>query len=446
MGRRSAGCIEPTPLPLAVPTAVTAAGLLPAGTDPTTAFLVAIALIIVTAQLLGALMERWAQPRVIGEILGGIALGPSLLGVVAPQLEQRLFGPAVLTPLNLLGQLGLALYMLLLGLELNPGLLQGRLAVATRITLAGVGLPLLLGIGLAEWLETWQPGLLPGDHSLAGALFLGTAMAITAFPVLARVLEERQLSDGPLGTLTISVAAVDDLLSWMLLAAVVAFARSGSAWGALTPLLLTTAWAALLLLVVRPRLEGWLARQRGADGELGALAVMTLLAGGLLSGALTQAIGVHLIFGAFLWGVALPRDAALQRQLRQQLDVTVLQLLLPLFFAVSGLNTTLIDLHSPALWAVTALVLSVAVAGKFSGTWLTARLSGVPPRQARAIGWLMNTRGLTELVILNVGLNLGLISRTLFSIGVLMAIGTTVMTGPLLDQLGYRRQAPGDRL
>ncbi|NBW63723.1 MAG: hypothetical protein EBR33_11490 [Synechococcaceae bacterium WB4_1_0192] len=176
------------------------------------------------------------------------------------------------------------------------------------------------------------------------------------------------------------------------------------------------------------------------------MAVMTLLAGGLLSGALTQAIGVHLIFGAFLWGVAMPRDAALQRQLRQQLDVTVLQLLLPLFFAVSGLNTTLIDLHSPALWGVTALVLSVAVAGKFSGTWITARLSGVPPRQARAIGWLMNTRGLTELVILNVGLNLGLISRTLFSIGVLMAIGTTVMTGPLLDQLGYRRQAPGDRL
>ena len=426
---------------LAMPVAIATASA-----DPTPSFLAAVALIIAVAQLLGTLMERWGQPRVIGEILGGIALGPSLLGVVAPPLERTLFGPTVLAPLNLLGQLGLALYMLRLGLELDPTLLRGRLSVAGRITLMGVGLPLLLGIGLALGLQTWQPELLPGGNRLAGALFLGTAMAITAFPVLARVLEERGLSDGPLGTLAISVAAVDDLLSWLLLAVVVAFARSGSALGALTPLVLTAAWALVLLLGLRPLLQRWLSSRHLDQQEHGPLATMALLAGGLLSAALTQAIGVHLIFGAFLWGVAMPRDGALQRQWRQRLEAMVLQVLLPVFFAVSGLNTALTELRSPALWAVTALVLAVAVAGKFLGTWSTARLSGVPPRQAMALGWLLNTRGLTELVILNVGLNLGLISRTLFSIGVLMAIGTTLITGPVLDQLGYRRQAPGDRL
>ena len=405
-----------------------------------TTALVAVALIVLVAQLLGALLERWGQPRVIGEILGGIALGPSLLGAVAPALEQTLFGPALRPQLNLLGQLGLALFMFLIGLELNPALLQGRLPLASRITLVGIALPLALGVGLSELLERWLPDLLPGEHSLAGALFMGTAMAITAFPVLARILQERGLIGQPLGALTISVAAIDDLISWILLAAVVAFARSGSAWGALQPLLLTGAWALLLLVGLRPlrrRLERHL--QRG--GGLGPLLQVGLMAGALLSGAVTEAIGVHLIFGAFLWGLAMPRQAALQQLLELRLQSVVLQLLLPLFFAISGLNTQLTALNSPELWAAAAVVLAVAVAGKFAGTWATARLSGVPPREAQALGWLVNTRGLTELVILNVGLSLGVISTTLFSIGVLMAIATTLMTGSLLERLGYRRSS-----
>ena len=405
-----------------------------------TTALVAVAVIVLVAQLLGALLERWGQPRVIGEILGGIALGPSLLGAVAPALEQTLFGPALRPQLNLLGQLGLALFMFLIGLELNPALLQGRLPLASRITLVGIALPLALGVGLSELLERWLPDLLPGEHSLAGALFMGTAMAITAFPVLARILQERGLIGQPLGALTISVAAIDDLFSWILLAAVVAFARSGSAWGALQPLLLTGAWALLLLVGLRPlrrRLERHL--QRG--GGLGPLLQVGLMAGALLSGAVTEAIGVHLIFGAFLWGLAMPRQAALQQLLELRLQSVVLQLMLPLFFAISGLNTQLTALNSPELWAAAAVVLAVAVAGKFAGTWATARLSGVPPREAQALGWLVNTRGLTELVILNVGLSLGVISTTLFSIGVLMAIGTTLMTGPLLGRLGYPRSS-----
>ena len=416
----------------------------PAATGISTA-LVAVALIVVVAQLLGELLQHWGQPRVIGEILGGIALGPSLLGAVAPGLEAQLFSPAVISQLNLLGQLGLALFMFLIGLELNPTLLRGRLPLASRITAVGVALPMVLGIGLSLLLESWLPQLLPGTNTLPGALFMGTAMAITAFPVLARILRERGLMGQPLGALTITVAAIDDLLSWILLAAVVAFARSSSGWGALRPLLLTGLWALLLLVGLRP-LRGWLERHYRRHRQLGPLLQVCLFSGALLSGAVTEWIGVHLIFGAFLWGLAMPRYQPLRRRLEQRLEAVVLQLMLPLFFAISGLNTRLGALDSPALWAATGLVLLVAVGGKFLGTWITARLSGVPAREAQALGWLVNTRGLTELVILNVGLSLGVISTTLFSIGVLMAITTTLMTGPLLERLGYRRQDPAQAL
>jgi len=267
---------------------------------------------------------------------------------------------------------------------------------------------------------------------------ISTAMAITAFPVLARILQERGLISQPLGALTITVAAIDDLVSWILLAAVVAYARTGSAWGALDPLVRTAIWALVLLLGLRP-VRRWLERHYRRRGELGPLLQVSLLAGALLSGAVTEWIGVHLIFGAFLWGLAMPRYGPLHEALELRLHAVVIQLMLPLFFAISGLNTKLLALNSLDLWLATAVVLVVAVAGKFLGTWATARLSGVPPREAQALGWLVNTRGLTELVILNVGLGLGVISTTLFSIGVLMAITTTVMTGPLLERLGYSR-------
>jgi Kef-type K+ transport system membrane component KefB len=411
--------------------------------DSISTALVAVALIIVVTQLLGALLERLAQPRVIGEILGGILLGPSFLGLVAPTLEAQLFAPAVVAQLNLLAQIGLALFMFLIGLELNPALIGPRLPVASRITAVGMALPLALGSGMALWLESWQPQLLPGDRSPGGILFMGTAMAITAFPVLARILRDRGLSGTPLGALAISVAAIDDLLSWILLAAVVAYTRSGGLASTVPTLVLTAAWAAFLLLGLRP-LRRWLAHHHQQRGSLGAGLEVVLLSGALVSAAVTDWIGVHLVFGAFLWGLAMPRNTALQGQLEQRLRSAVLQLMLPLFFAISGLSTRLESLDSPVLWAAALLVLAVAIAGKFTGAWATARLSGVPPREALALGWLMNTRGLTELVVLNVGLGLGVISTQLFSIGVLMALSTTLMTGPLLERLGYGRQAvPG---
>jgi len=380
------------------------------------------------------------QPRVLGDIVGGILLGPSLLWALQPQLSAWLFSPAVRTQLNLLGQLGLVLFMFLVGLELNPRLLQGRIPLASRVTTVGVLLPLLLGLALAYGFEGWQPDLLPGDHSVAGALFMGTAMAITAFPVLARILAERNLMGQPLGALAITAAALDDVVGWSLLAAVVAFSRSGSALGALPTLVGTALYATVLLLATAP-LRRWMERRHRRGKAPGELLQTGVFSGALLSGVATELIGVHVIFGAFLWGLAMPRNESLHRWLALRLETVVLRLLLPLFFAMSGLNTRIGSLNTPQLLLAALLVLVVAVAGKFLGTWVVARASGVPPREAQALGWLMNTRGLTELVVLNVGFSLGVITPELFTMGVLMALITTAMAGPLLARLGYGRVA-----
>jgi Kef-type K+ transport system membrane component KefB len=406
--------------------------------SPLLTALVAVALIITLAQILGQLADRFGQPRVLGDIVGGILLGPSLLGALQPQLSAWLFSPEVRSQLNLLGQLGLVLFMFLVGLELNPKLLQGRIPLASRITSVGVLLPLLLGLALAQLFEAWQPELLPGDHAVAGALFMGTAMAITAFPVLARILAERNLLGQPLGALAITAAALDDVVGWSLLAAVVAFSRSGSAIGAIPTLLGTALFAAGLLLATAPLRR--LLERRHRRGEAPSQLLQTLvLSGALLSGVATELIGVHVIFGAFLWGLAMPRNEALHRWLALRLETVVLRLLLPLFFALSGLSTRIGSLNTPQLWLAAAPVLAVAVGGKFLGTWAVARASGLPSDQAQALGWLMNTRGLTELVVLNVGLALGVITPQLFTMGVLMALITTAMAGPLLARLGYGR-------
>jgi Kef-type K+ transport system membrane component KefB len=238
------------------------------------------------AQLLGQLADRLGQPRVLGDIVGGILLGPSLLGALEPQLSAWLFSPAVRTQLNLLGQLGLVLFMFLVGLELNPRLLQGRIPLASRVTTVGVLLPLLLGLALAYGFEAWQPDLLPGDHSVAGALFMGTAMAITAFPVLARILAERNLMGQPLGALAITAAALDDVVGWSLLAAVVAFSRSGSALGALPTLVGTALYASALLLATAP-LRRWMERRHRRGEAPGELLQTLVFSGALLSGVAT---------------------------------------------------------------------------------------------------------------------------------------------------------------
>lgn len=405
----------------------------------TAAVFTALAIVILVSQLFGQVLARFGQPRVMGEILGGIALGPSLLGWIAPSLEEQLFGGGILDELTLLGQLGLALFMYLVGLELRPSMLRGQALLAMRISLSGIALPMALGIALAYGLDYWDSSLFPGERTIDGALFMGTAMAITAFPVLAVILKERGLQDQKLGSLSIACAAIDDLFSWVILAGVVAFSRSGSAMACLIPLGLTAAWAFVLLVLLRP-VRRLLEQHFESQNEISPLVQGALFSGLLISSVVTDQIGVHFIFGAFLWGLAMPRHSGLQKRLETKLETVVMRLLLPMFFVTSGLETELTTLGRGDLLLISLLVLAVAVVGKYSGTLATARLGGVPPREAKALAWLANTRGMTELVVLNVGLKLGAINTTMFGIGVVMALATTLMTGPMLDRLGFTKQ------
>lgn len=394
--------------------------------------LVQLALIIGAARLMGALFRRLGQPTVMGEFVAGILLGPSLLGWLAPQGFALLF-PADTRPyLSLLAQLGLVFYMFLVGLEFDAGQLRQRLGAAVAVSQMGILLPFSLGLGLAVSVLHPLNQRDSGAALLPFALFCGVAMAITAFSVLARILSDRQLIGTPLGTLALTCASIDDVTAWCLLAVTIAVARSGSALAAL-PTLGRIVLFALVMLLLAPRLMRPLLRRFERHGQQ---LDHTLLTGiyilVLLAATLTAAIGIDVIFGGFLLGVVLPRNAAFLEALRIRTDDFVSLVLLPVFFTTSGLSTNLRLINQPSLWALTLLVVAVAVAGKFLGAWGTARLVGIDRRDAWNLGWLMNTRGLTELVILNIGLHLGVISPLIFSLFVLMALITTLMAGPLL--------------
>lgn len=398
----------------------------------------ALAVVIIVSQLFGATLHRLGQPRVMGEILGGIALGPSLLGWISPTIESQLFGGNITDELTLLGQLGLALFMYLVGLELKPSMLRGQASLALQISLTGIAVPMMMGIALTFGLAQWEPSLFPGPRTIDAALFIGTAMAITAFPVLAYILKERQLHDQPLGNLSIATAAVDDLMSWVILAGVVAFSRSGTVVAGLAPLAMTAGWAFILLVLMRP-LTHQFQQHFEKTQSLTPVAQAGLIAGLLISSVVTERIGVHLIFGAFLWGLAMPRHQGLHQRVETKLEIVVMRLLLPMFFITSGLETELTRLDKASYITIAFVVLIVAVTGKYFGTFISARLGGVDKKNAQALSWLANTRGMTELVVLNVGLKLGAINPTMFGIGVVMAICTTLMTGPMLDRIGFAK-------
>lgn len=426
-------------LPSLAVTPLPEAGAAWLGVLPTVLF--DVALIILVSKILGGLIAKIGQPPVIGEIIGGILLGPSLLGWLVPKSGALLFPPSVLHQLDLLSQLGLILFMLLIGMEVKADHLRSRMPLASRISLIGILLPLLLGCLLAEGFRHTLPALLPGDHPFAGHLFLGTAMAITAFPVLARILKDRGLLKLPLGQLVITCAAVDDLLSWVLLAAVVSLSRSSTLAGALPALGFTSLWAVILLVLLRPAMS-WMKRDYHAHRQVRPIVLACVFSGAILSAVITEMTGVHYIFGAFLFGLAIPRYGPLMRKLQLHTEQLVLTVLLPVFFATSGLKTSIGVIDSPQLWLALLAVMLVAIGGKFLGTSVMARLGGLNRGDSQAVGWLMNTRGLTELVILNVGLSLGVISQTLFTLMVLMALITTAMAGPLLERLGYGTAAP----
>jgi Kef-type K+ transport system membrane component KefB/nucleotide-binding universal stress UspA family protein len=395
-----------------------------------------VMLVIGLSRLVG-LGFRWLrQPLVIGEIVAGIMLGPSLFGLIAPGLATALFPPDTIPYLNVLSQVGLIFFMFLIGLELNPRYLQGQFDKAILISHVSILVPFSLGTLLALLL---YPLVSNASVSFtAFALFLGAAMSITAFPVLARIITENNLQGSRLGTLALTCAAVDDATAWCLLALAIAVTRTNSMVAALPTVVEALLYIGFMLTLGRQFLK-LLARHYRRTGRLTQSVLACIYMGVIASALLTELIGIHLIFGAFLLGVAMPKNADLTRELAEKTEDFVLTFLLPVFFAYSGLRTQIGLLNQPVLWLLCLAVLAVAIGGKYIGTYAAARVSGLPKRESSALGWLMNTRGLTELIVLNIGLSLGVISPLLFTMLVIMALVTTFMTSPLLE-LTYAKE------
>lgn len=364
-------------------------------------------------------------------MIAGILLGPSLLGLIAPAASSFLFPVASLPYLTALSQVGVVIFMFLVGLEVEPELLRGQGRVAVLTSQAGIVVPFALGalLGLGLYSRLAPEGLARTPF----VLFLGTAMSITAFPVLARILDERRLSNTGLGTMALASAAVNDVAGWCILTVVVLLARAQEVGVSIGVTLLTLlAFAAVLLLLGRPllhRMAEVFVRRGALTNNLMALVLFLVLG----SAAASELAGVHALFGAFVLGLLVPRRADFAQALVRKMQDLVVVLLLPIFFALTGLRTSVSHLESAEDWGYCALVLLVAIAGKLGGVSLAGRICGLSWREAGALGALMNARGLVELVILNIGLDLGVISPPLFTMLVLMALVTTVITTPLLE-------------
>lgn len=388
-------------------------------------------LIVIGLSRLVGLGFRWIkQPQVIGEIVAGILLGPSLFGLVAPDLAGALFPAQAIPFLEVLSEVGLIFFMFLIGLELNPKYLKGQIDVAILTSNVSILVPFSLATLLALLL---YPLVSNSTVSFtAFALFMGAAMSITAFPVLARIITENNLQSTRLGTLALTCAAVDDVTAWCFLAVAIAVTRTNSFLGALPTIFEALIYIAFMLTVVRWFLQR-LSKHYNRTGRLTQLVLAGIYMGVVASAIITEWIGIHLIFGAFLLGCAMPKNAGLTREIAQKTEDFVLIFLLPVFFAYSGLRTQIGLLNSPELWLLCLAVLAVAIIGKYAGTYAAARVCGINNREASALGWMMNTRGLTELIVLNIGLSLGVISPLLFTMLVIMALVTTFMTSPLLE-------------
>ncbi len=396
--------------------------------------LLALVFVIAAARTLGLLFRFIHQPPVVGEMIAGILLGPSLLGHVAPHFAAYILPQSIAPLLNVIAQVGVILYMFLVGLELDISGLRGRAHSTIAISHASIVAPFLLGAVLALIL---YPQLATRDISFtAFSLFLGISMSVTAFPVLARILTDRGMNKTRLGTLTLACAAIDDVTAWCLLAFVVSVTQA-HAGSALPTLLMALGYIAAMLLIARPlivRLTTFIDSQ----GRLtqGSLAFVLLAI--LLSSLATESIGIHSIFGAFVLGAVIPHRSSLARDIAGKLEDFVIVFLLPAFFAFTGLRTQIGLVSGAKQWMFCALIVLVASTGKFGGSAIAAKFSGLNWRDASALGILMNTRGLMELIVLNIGLELHVISPALFAMLVLMALTTTFITTPVLHFVAPR--------
>jgi Kef-type K+ transport system membrane component KefB len=394
-------------------------------------FLLALIVVVACARGLGVVASRMGQAPVIGEMIAGIVLGPSLLGRLFPAASAALFTPHVTDLLGIGAQASVVVFMFLVGLELEPARLRGQSHVTVVTSHAGILTPFVLGAFLALYL---YPRYSTRDVPfMVFDLYSGVSLSVTAFPVLVRILSALRIQHTGLGTLALACAAVDDATAWLLLAALTSVTRADAA-SAFWTLGLTIAYVVLMFGLARPRVERLVRaydREGGATAGVISVAFLAILASALI----TEWIGIHALFGAFLLGVVTPHDSVIAQDLRRKLEDFVVVIALPVFFAFSGLRTRIGLQGDPAQWLDLLIIVAVASVGKIGGCFLAAWSQGVPRREAWGLGILMNTRGLMELIVLNVGLDLKVLSPHLFSLLVLMAVITTVATTPLLRPL-----------
>lgn len=398
-----------------------------------------LAAVVFLGYVLGRGLRYLNQPPVIGEVLAGIMLGPSLLGAISPAAMHLLIPSEATDPqeqvtaaLGAVSQLGIILYMFLVGLELNAARLVRRAHTAVAISHTSIVMPFALGASLALGLyPIYSPDRVPFTSF---ALFMGVAMATTAFPVLARILTDRKMEKTELGAVALSCAAADDVTAWCLLALVIGVAQA-SVGGAVWVIGEAIAFIALMFIVVKPLLTGLVQRAERTTGTLSPLMISGTFLAVLLSSLTTEAIGIHAVFGAFVMGAIIPHDSRIAHEFTTKLKDLVTVLLLPAFFAFTGMRTQIALVSGWESWLWCLAIIAVATIGKFGGTLIAARLNGFGWRDAAALGTLMNTRGLMELIVLNIGLDLGIISPTLFAMMVIMALVTTAITAPVLQWL-----------
>jgi len=401
---------------------------------PLALLLFQIITIVLVARIFGWIFRKIGQPTVIGEIIAGIALGPSLFGLYFPDMEGALFPADSLGNLQLLSQVGLILFMFIVGMELDLKVLKNKANEAVVISHASIVIPFALGIGLSYY--TYHQFAPPGIEFLSFSLFMGIAMSITAFPVLARIVQERGIHKTRLGTIVITCAAADDITAWCILAVVIAIVKAGSFVSSIYVIGLAIVYVLLMLFVVKPflkRVGDLYAKKDNIKKPVVAIFLLTLI----MSAYVTEIIGIHALFGAFMMGSIMPDITKFRNVFIEKVEDVAVILLLPLFFVFTGLRTEIGLINDPYLWKITGCIIAVAVAGKFFGSALAAKFVGQSWRDSLTIGALMNTRGLMELVVLNIGYELGVLSPKVFTMMVIMALVTTFMTGPALDIINF---------
>ena len=403
-------------------------------TDPLAVLLLQIIVIIASARLFGYLFKKIRQPAVIGEIVAGIILGPSIVGAYFPELTNFLFPAASLSTLSFISQIGLILFMFIIGMELDLKAIGKQAYGAVIISHASIIIPYTLGMLLAYYIYLdYAPA---GTSFLSFALFMGIAMSITAFPVLARILQEKKLTRSKLGAMALTCAAADDLTAWCILAAVIALVKSGSSFSVLYTIGLAIVYVLVMLKIVRPFLEG-LSHVYDQKEKKRTPIIALLFVILIVSAYITSVIGIHALFGAFMAGVIMPSSFNFRKIVIDKIEDVSIILLLPLFFVITGLRTQIGLINEGHLWITFGWILLVAVAGKFGGSALAARMVGQSWKDSLSIGVLMNTRGLMQLIVLNIGYDLGILSPEIFAMMVLMALVTTFMTGPALDLINW---------